>query len=114
MYEKKHLRLAPLNVFAKRVFFNFSLGVLIIVISLSIGMYGYSHFENMNLVNAFENASMILAGMGPVDTIKIEAGKIFAGCYALFSGVIFLVVIAVVIAPIFHRFFHQFLMQDPK
>jgi hypothetical protein len=64
----------------------------------------------MSVVDAFENAAMILAGMGPVDTIKSEAGKIFAGCYALFSSVIFLIVIALVIAPIFHRF----LLKDTK
>lgn len=77
-------------------------------------MSGYSYFENMDLVDAYENAAMILSGMGPVDTITTVAGKIFAGTYALFSGIIFLVVIAIVMAPVFHRFFHWFLIKDLK
>jgi hypothetical protein len=84
----------------------------IIAVSLGLGMLGYSYFEGMDGINAFENAAMILSGMGPVDTIVTDCGKIFAGMYALFSGVIFLVVIAIVIAPVFHRFFHQFLIKD--
>jgi len=91
-------------------FFNLTLGICIIIVSLGLGMLGYWYFEHMSVVDAFENPAMILAGMGPVDTIKSEAGKIFAGCYALFSGVIFLIVIALVIAPIFRRF----LLKDTK
>lgn len=114
MYEGKHLPLAPLRVFIKRIICNLAIGFAIIVFSLCIGMIGYSHFEQMSLVDAYENAAMILSGMGPVDTIKTAGGKIFAGTYALFSGIIFLVVIAIIIAPIFHRFFHRFLIKDSK
>ncbi|HSX11156.1 MAG TPA: hypothetical protein VLF94_05530 [Chlamydiales bacterium] len=77
-------------------------------------MAGYSYFEKMGWVDAYENAAMILSGMGPADTITTAGGKIFAGTYALFSGIIFLVVIAILIAPIFHRFFHSFLVSDHK
>jgi hypothetical protein len=77
-------------------------------------MMGYSYFEKMNGTDAFLNASMILSGMGPVSTLETEEGKIFAGFYALFSGIVFLVVIAIIIAPIFHRFLHKFHMQDKK
>jgi hypothetical protein len=114
MYEKKDHPLAPIEVYWKRVIFNLTAGICIIIVSLGLGMLGYSHFEHMSLIDAFENAAMILAGMGPVDIIKTEGGKIFAGCYTLFSGVIFLIVIALVIAPIFHRFFHRFLLKDTK
>lgn len=88
------------------------LGLFIILLCLGLGMTGYMYFENMNFVEAYENAAMILSGMGPVDTLKTVGGKIFAGTYALFSGVIFLVVIAIIFSPIFHRFFHNFLMKD--
>ncbi len=114
MFEGKHIPLAPLELFIKRVIYNLSIGVLIIVFSLGIGMFGYSHFEQMSLVSAYENAAMILSGMGPVDPIHTNEGKIFAGTYALFSGVVFLVVIAIIMAPVFHRFFHRFLIKDPK
>ena len=112
MYEAKHHPLAPLRVFFKRVFYNLLIGLTIVLCSLGIGMAGYGYFEKMSLVDSYENAAMILSGMGPVDTIYSEGGKIFAGTYALFSGVIFLVVIAIIVAPIFHRFFHQFLVKD--
>jgi hypothetical protein len=77
-------------------------------------MSGYCDFEKLSFVDAYENAAMILSGMGPIDTLQTKAGKIFAGSYALFSGVIFLVVIAIIVAPIFHRLFHRFLMKDEK
>ena len=114
MYERKHRPLAPLRTFIRRVVCNLIIGFGIIALSLGLGMVGYSHFEKMSLVDAYENASMILSGMGPVDTIITTGGKVFAGTYALFSGVIFLVVIAIIIAPIFHRFFHWFLIKESK
>lgn len=82
--------------------------MIIIGISLSLGMIGYHHFENMSWVNAFLNAAMILSGMGPVETLQTSGGKIFAGTYALFSGVIFLVVVGIIFAPVVHRFFVKF------
>jgi hypothetical protein len=114
MYEGKHLPLVPLRIFVKRIICNLTIGFTIIVFSLGIGMMGYCHFEKMSLVDAYENAAMILSGMGPVNTIETVEGKIFAGTYALFSGIVFLVVIAIIMAPIFHRFFHRFLIKDLK
>ena len=58
--------------------------------------------------DAFLNAAMILSGMGPVAAIQTTGGKLFAGCYALFSGLALITTVAVVFAPIFHRFLHKF------
>ncbi|HEY5259004.1 MAG TPA: hypothetical protein VIJ46_00020 [Rhabdochlamydiaceae bacterium] len=104
--------LLPMHEFIKWVIRNFLIGFVIIALSLGLGMFGYRHFENMSWVDAYENASMILSGMGPVDVLKTEGGKIFAGSYALYSGIVFLAVIAVVIAPIFHRFLHKFIINQ--
>lgn len=112
MFEKRHEKLAKANVFAWRLVRNAALGVFIIAISLGIGMWGYRHYENMSLVDAYVNASMILSGMGPIQDLKTNGGKIFAGTYALFSGVIFLFFMAIIFAPIFHRFFHEFHIKD--
>ncbi len=101
-----------MNVFINRVIRNLFIGFAIILISLSLGIWGYWHFEKMGFVEAYENAAMILSGMGPVSPIKTEGGKIFAGTYALFSGIIFLIVIAVIIAPVFHRFLHKFIISQ--
>jgi hypothetical protein len=103
-----------MRVFLSRLARNFFIGFVIIAFSLELGIAGYSYFEGMNQVDAFLNAAMILSGMGPVDTLETDGGKIFAGFYALFSGIVFLVVIAVIIAPIFHRFLHRFLIKDSK
>jgi hypothetical protein len=112
MHKLKAKPLLPMHVFIKRIIRNLLIGCVIIAVSLGLGMFGYSHFENMSWVDAYENASMILSGMGPVDSLHTESGKIFAGSYALFSGIVFLVVIAVIIAPIFHRFLHKFIINQ--
>lgn len=71
-------------------------------------MAGYHVFEGMGWVDAFTNAAMILSGMGPANPLQTTAGKIFAGVYALFSGLAFISAAGVVFAPIFHRFLHKF------
>ncbi len=114
MYESRHHPVLPTPTFIQRVLTHLLIGFGIILISLAIGMWGYHYYEEMCWVEAYENAAMILSGMGPVDTIKTTNGKIFAGTYALFSGIVFLVVIAIIIAPLFHRFFHKFMIKDVK
>jgi hypothetical protein len=57
---------------------------------------------------------MILAGMGPVDTLHTTAGKLFATFYALYSGIAFLTVSAILLAPVIHRFLHRFHIQSDK
>lgn len=114
MYESKHHPLVSVRKFVRRMIRHLLLGVGIIFVSLFIGMAGYHYLEDMDWVNSYENAAMILSGMGPVDPLRTVAGKIFAGTYALFSGIIFLIVIAIFIAPLFHRFFHKFMIKDVK
>lgn len=112
MYESRHHRLLPVRDFVKRTCLHVLLGIAIILISLALGMAGYSYFEGMDWIESYENAAMILSGMGPVNELHTPEGKIFAGTYALFSGVIFLVTIAILIAPLFHRFLHRFMIKD--
>lgn len=102
------------QLFFKRLTRNSFVGFLIILSSLGTGMLGYHHFEKMPWIDAYENAAMILSGMGPVTDIVTKAGKIFAGTYALFSGIVFLVVIAIIFAPVIHRFFHKFHIEEEK
>lgn len=114
MYESRHAHLLPLHSFVKRTCLHIALGFAIILFSLGLGMVGYAHFENMEWIDAYLNASMILSGMGPVDEMVTTKGKIFSGTYAIFCGVVFLVTIAIVIAPLFHRFLHRFMIKDVK
>jgi hypothetical protein len=75
---------------------------------LFLGMVGYRLTEGMRWIDAFLNAAMLLGGMGPVDQLHTPAGKLFAGLYAMLSGLVLLVSAGVMIAPLFHRFLHRF------
>ncbi len=95
----------PKRVFYKKLFRNTLIGLILGAVSLLGGMWGYHFFEQMSWIDSYLNAAMILSGMGPVTELKTEAGKLFAGTYALFSGIIFLFVMALIFAPIVHRAF---------
>ena len=84
------------------------IGASIIGVSLAIGMTGYHLLERMSWLDSFANASMILSGMGPLEPLRTNGGKFFAGSYALFSGLALITSTAVLFAPIFHRFLHKF------
>jgi hypothetical protein len=94
--------------FRTRLIRHGAIAGLLLLASLAIGMTGYMAFEKLSAVDAFLNASMILGGMGPVATISTRGGKIFAGLYALYSGLVFLVVGALLLAPVVHRVLHRF------
>lgn len=84
------------------------MGCSLLVIALAIGMAGYHFCEHLPWLDAFANAAMILSGMGPLEPLKTFAGKLFAGCYALFSGLLFITVAGIILAPIGHRLLHKF------
>lgn len=107
-FESKHQGLLPRAEFAQRVARNFLAASVLIGLSLVVGMLGYHLTEGMNWVDAFANASMILSGMGPLEPLKSTAGKLFAGCYALYSGLVLVLASGVVLAPILHRMIHRF------
>jgi hypothetical protein len=81
-------------------------------LSLALGIAGYMAFDQLSLVDAFLNASMILGGMGPVAPLTNDTAKWFAGLYALYSGIIFLVAVGVIAAPAYHRFLHRLHLDD--
>lgn len=107
MFEKKSEKVISRKRFWNRQlrFSFFASGILIF--SLALGVIGYMVFAELNFIDAFLNASMILTGMGPVSSMQNESAKLFASFYALYSGVAFLSVIGVFIAPIVHRFMHK-------
>jgi hypothetical protein len=107
-FEHRREPLLPRAVFYNRLARSAGLALGIVVASLGLGMSGYHFLEKLPWLDAFVNAAMILSGMGPVGELKTAPGKVFAGCYALFSGLAFLTAVAVVFAPVFHRFLHKF------
>ena len=80
----------------------------LVAISLAVGMGGYMAFEHLSWIDAFLNASMLMGGMGPVDPPHTTAGKLFAGCYALYAGLVFIVTAALMFTPVLHRLMHLF------
>jgi len=114
MYEHHRQPLASRKVFARRVAFNFLIGALMLLIALGIGVLGYHFLEGLPWIDALLNASMILGGMGPVNSLQTTAGKLFASFYALFSGVVFIAAMGILAAPIFHRFMHRFHLEVDK
>jgi hypothetical protein len=106
-YERHNQPLLPKRQFLFRLLRHFGFGTVLIFGSLAIGVLGYHFTENMPWLDSVLNASMILGGMGPVNTLATAAGKVFASLYALFSGVIFLVAAGVFIAPVVHRWLHK-------
>ncbi|HZT46938.1 MAG TPA: hypothetical protein VFA64_03115 [Hyphomicrobiaceae bacterium] len=107
-YESRHQPLASMQRYALRLVVSFLIACLLIGGSLGAGMWGYAHFEGMSWLDAFLNAAMILSGMGPADQLKTDAGKVFAGCYALYSGLVIVLASGIILAPIVHRILHRF------
>jgi hypothetical protein len=108
MYEGKQVPLAPRRVFLRRVARNFLIGQVLVAISLAVGMAGYGYFEGMGWADAFVNAAMILSGMGPMGDLKTTGGKVFAGFYALYSGLALILIVGIMLGPVVHRLLHTF------
>jgi len=90
------------------MFIAIGIWIVLTLVGLAIGIAGYSEFEGMSFVDAYVNAAMILSGMGPMGELKTTAGKVFAGSYAILSGLIIIIATGFVLAPIFHRILHRF------
>ena len=108
MYEHHTHGLLAWPEFLRRAAGHLFVASLIVLASVVAGTFGYHLLGRLQWVDAFLNASMILSGMGPATELKTEAGKVFAGCYAIFSGLIIVIATGFVLAPIFHRVLHKF------
>jgi len=111
-YEHRSQPLLPRRQFVRRLFVHALVALGILLFSLAIGVAGYRATEGMSWIDALLNASMILGGMGPVNQLQTDSGKVFASFYALFSGVVFLVMAGVVVAPMAHRVLHRLHLED--
>lgn len=110
-FERRTEPLLPPRAFYLRVLRSAAVSAAVIGTALSIGVGGYHFIAGLPWIDALLNASMILAGMGPVDALNGAASKLFASAYALFSGVVFLGVAGVIFAPFYHRLIHHFHLQ---
>jgi hypothetical protein len=108
MYEDRRAPLAPPRVFLRRLAGHFTAAAALVLVSLAAGMVGYRWFEHLGWADAFLNAAMLLGGEGPVEAPRSPGGKLFAGLYALYSGMVFVVAAGIVMTPVLHRLMHRF------
>ena len=113
-FERRGEPLAPHWLFARRLVINVGLALALIGVSLLAGMVGYHYFEGAGWVDAFDQAAMIIGGMGPYSEPKSDGGKLFAGFYALYSGLLLIGVAGLILAPLFHRLMHHFHLPDEE
>lgn len=108
IYEARKTLPLTRRQFLLRLARHAAVSFLLVLISLLAGILGYMHFEHLAWRDAFLNAAMLLGGMGPVNAPLTDGGKLFAGLYALYAGLVFLVVVGVMLAPLMHRLLHTF------
>lgn len=111
-FENLKQPLASPIVFARRMAFSLSLAMVLIAGSLAGGMIGYHLTERLSWIDAFANAAMILSGMGPLAPLDNDSGKLFAGLYALYSGLFLILVAGLILAPALHRLLHRLRIDD--
>ena len=100
------------RIFAGRMARAIAIWIGLAVFGLAVGMIGYAWFEHMSITDAYVNAAMILSGMGPLGELKTEGGKIFAGSYAIFSGLLIVIATGFVLSPVFHHVLHRFHLEQ--
>jgi hypothetical protein len=113
-FEPRHQKVISRTAFAKRMARAIGCWLLLTLGGLAIGMIGYAWTERMGFADAFVNAAMILSGMGPVSALHTTGGKLFAGCYAILSGLIIVIGAGFVLAPIAHRVLHRFHVESGR
>ena len=112
MYESKTHPPLPRAHFTWRMLLHASIALGLLGASLGLGILDYCHFEGLSVLDAFPNAAMLLGGMGPVNPPLTPGGKLFAGLYALYAGLVFIVTAALIFTPIVHRVLHKFHWDD--
>ncbi|MGV0998716.1 MAG: hypothetical protein ACOYBQ_05230 [Fluviibacter sp.] len=113
-FEKLTEPLASPAVFAGRVFRSCVFGMFIVALTLFAGMAGYHYFEYLSWLDSFVSAAMILSGMGVLAAPVSVAGKLFAGLYAIFCGLVLIAATAIAFTPVIHRFLHRMHMDDEE
>ena len=106
VYEHRAEPLLSRRKFAYRMWQHFEVATAVVLFSLIIGMVGYHVFAEFSWIDSFLNAAMLLGGMGPVGDIVRPAGKIFAGIFALYAGLVLIISAGVLLTPMLHRVLH--------
>ena len=108
MYETRKQPLLRPRDFLRRVLGHLAAPCVLLLGSVAIGMAGYMHFESLSALDAFLDTAMLLGGMGPVHIPVTDDGKLFAGIFALYAGIVFIATAALLLGPVAHRVLHRF------
>ena len=108
MYESRRHPVLPPRQFVRRQLNHILVAAALVVVSVGAGMAGYAYYEHLPWRDGFLNSAMLLGGMGPVDPPRTNGGKLFAGFYALYAGLVFILGAGIISAPLFHRLVHKF------
>ena len=114
MFEHKSQPLLPTRAYAHRLLRSAVAGLALFVPSLGVGMLGYHALEGLPWIDAFVDSAMLLGGMGPVHEPATDAGKLFAGTYAIYCGLIVILAAGVMMSPIIHRAMHRFHLEQDE
>ena len=114
VYEHRHQPLLSRRHFTDRLTRHVLGALALLASTLVLGVFGYHWLEGLTWIDAYLNASMIVGGMGPVSELHTVPGKMFAGTYALFAGLVFVLGIGVILAPVLHRAFHHFHLDEKE
>ena len=114
VFEHRLSPLLPLPEFRARLMKMAAIGLALIAGSLAIGMLGYHFIAGQSWTESYLNAAMILSGMGPIGELKSAGAKIFAGTYALYSGLALILIAGIILSPVVHRFLHKFHLEPDK
>lgn len=112
MFERKYEKLASQTVFLLRMGKSTLMAVALILVALCLGICGYRYIAGYAWIDALLEASMILGGMGPINTLTTTGAKLFASGYALFSGLVFIAIMGIILTPVTHRMLHKFHLDD--
>jgi hypothetical protein len=112
LYEHRGQQLLSRRDFLRRLAQHLAVALLVLAGSLAGGVAGYAYFEGLGWIDGFLDSAMLLGGMGPVHIPTTAGGKLFAGLYALYAGIVFLVVASITFAPVVHRLLHRFHWED--
>lgn len=114
IYEPRTRRPIPRARFIRRVLLHGAAATALLLLSLVIGIAGYEYYEGLPWRDAFLNSAMLMGGMGPVDPPRTDGGKLFAGLYALYAGLVFLIATGILLTPVVHRLMHKFHWQEDR
>jgi hypothetical protein len=112
MYETRDQAPIPRKRFTRRLLAHLAIALGLVAFSIALGMAGYCGFEHLEPLDGFLNSAMLLGGMGPVNAPVTPQGKLFAGLFALYAGLVFIVTAALLFTPLLHRLMHHFHFSD--